>query len=85
MDNKEYWILYLTSRRYVSMYIGLACVLLAVVSILAGKTFEPYRGLVSRVADPKRFRSTVVTYLILGLVFIGLSLVAFYLYGWNAN
>ncbi len=82
--DKGYWFLYLTSRRYVCMYIGLACLLIAAVSILTGKTFAAHRGFVSRDEEPKRFRENVVTYLILGLVSIGLSLVAFYLYA-NSN
>lgn len=79
-----YWLLYLTSRRYVCLYIGLALLLIAVLSMLTGKTWERFYGLVSRNKEPKRFREDVVIQLILGLVFIGLSLVAFYLYG-NSN
>jgi hypothetical protein len=79
-----YWFLYLTSRRYVSMYIGLASLFIAAVSMLTGKTPERFHGLVSRDEEPKRFRAHVVTWFILGLFFVGLSLVAFYLYG-NRN
>jgi hypothetical protein len=75
-----YWFSYLTSRRYVCLYIGLACLLIAAVSVLTGKTLERYHGLVSRDEEPKRFWGDIVTYLIAGLIFIGLSLVAFYLY-----
>jgi hypothetical protein len=79
-----YWFSYLTSRRYVCMYIGLASLLIAAVSMLTGKTPERFHGLVSRNEEPKRFREGVVTWFILGLFFIGLSLIAFYLYG-NPN
>lgn len=79
-----YWFSYLTSRRYVSLYIGLALLLIVAVSTLTGKIPERYHGFVSRDKEPKRFWEDVVTCLILGLFFIGLSLVAFYLYG-NPN
>lgn len=82
--DKGYWFLYLTSRRYVSMYIGLALLFIAAVSTLTGKTLERYHGIVSRDEDPKRFRGDVVTCLILGLLFISLSLVSFCLYA-NPN
>lgn len=82
--DKSYWLLYLTSRRYVSMYIGLACVLIAAVSVLTGKTLERYHGVVSRDEDPKRFRGDILTYVAMGLFFIGLSLISFYLYA-NSN
>jgi uncharacterized membrane protein YfcA len=81
MGNKGYWLSYLTSRRYASMYIGLVLLLIVAVAMLTGKIPERYRGLVSRDEEPKRFRRDVVTCLILGLFFIGLSLVSFYLYG----
>jgi hypothetical protein len=79
-----YWLSYLTSRRYVCMYVGLGSLLIAAVSMLTGKTLERYSGLVSRDEEPKRFRRNVVGFLIVGLFFIGLSLIAFYLYG-NPN
>jgi hypothetical protein len=80
----DYWFSYLTSRRYVCLYVGLALLLIAAVSTLTGKVPERYHGLVSRDKEPKPFWEDVVTCLILGLFFIGLSLVAFYLYG-NPN
>ena len=76
-----YWFSYLTSGRYVCLYIGLALLLIAAVSTLTGKVPERYHGLVSRDKEPKRFRGDVVTCLILGLFFLGLSLLAFYLSG----
>ena len=76
-----HWLSYLTSRRYASMYIGLVLLLIVAVAMLTGKIPERFHGLVSRDEEPKRFRRDVVTCLILGLFFIGLSLIAFYLYG----
>ena len=80
----NYWITYLTSRRDVSMYIGLVSLLIAAVSMHTGKTLERHRGLVSREEEPKRFRRNVVGYAVIGFIFIGLSLVGFYLYA-NRN
>ena len=79
-----YWFSYLTSRRYVCLYIGLALLPIAALSMITGKTLERYHGLVSRDEEPKRFGEDIVIFLILGLFFIGISLVAFYLYG-NPN
>jgi hypothetical protein len=79
-----YWLSYLTSRRYVSMYVGLGSLLIGAVSMPTGKTPVRFRGLVSRDEDPKGFRASVVAWFILGFFFIGLSLVSFYLYG-NPN
>jgi len=75
----DHWITFLTSRRDVSMYIGLVSLIIAAVSMHTGKTLERFRGLVSRDEEPKRFRRNVVGYAIVGFIFIGLSLVGFYL------
>jgi hypothetical protein len=84
MGNKGYWLSFLISRRYVCMYIGLVFLLIVAVAMLTGKVPVRHRGLVSRDEEPKRFRENVVTCLILGLFFIGVSLVGFYLCG-NPN
>jgi Na+/proline symporter len=75
------WFLLLPSRRYAYMFIGLGCLLIAAVSMATGKTLQRFYGLVSRDEEPKRFRRNVVGYFIMGLFFVGLSLLAFYLYG----
>jgi Na+/proline symporter len=79
-----HWFLLLPSRRYAYMFIGLGCLLIAAVSMATGKTVQRFYGLVSRDEEPKRFLRNVVSFLIMGLFFIGLSLIAFYLYG-NRN
>jgi hypothetical protein len=84
METMRYWFLYLTSRRDVSMYIGLGSMLIGAVSMLTGKTPMQFRGLVSRDEEPKLFMRCVVTWFILGLLSVGLSLVGFYLYA-NRN
>jgi hypothetical protein len=76
-----HWFLCLPSRRYAYMFIGLGLLLIAAVSMATGKTLVRYGGLVSRDEEPKRFRQNVVAYFIGGLFFVGLSLIAFYLYG----
>jgi hypothetical protein len=76
-----HWFLLLPSRRYAYMFIGLGCLLIAAVSMATGKTLQRFYGLVSRDEEPKRFRRNVVGYFIMGLFFVGLSLIAFYLYG----
>jgi Na+/proline symporter len=76
-----HWLLLLSSRRYAYMFIGLGCWLIAAVSMAAGKTLERFYGVVSRDQEPKRFRRNVVGYFIVGLFFVGLSLIAFYLHG----
>jgi hypothetical protein len=76
----RYWFLYLPGRRDVSMYIGLGWMLIGAVSMLTGKTPVVFHGLVSRDEEPKRFLRSVVAWFILGFLFVGLSLVGFYLY-----
>jgi hypothetical protein len=63
------------------MYMGLVLLLIVAVAMLTWKIPVRSRGLVSRDEEPKSFRANVVTCLILGLFFIGFSLVSFYLYG----
>ena len=84
MWNKGYWLSYLINRRYTSMYIGLVFLLIAAVAMLTGKIPVVFHGIESRDDDPKRFLRSVAACAVLGLLSIGLSLFAFYLYG-NSN
>jgi hypothetical protein len=58
---------YLTSRRYVSLFIGLGSLFAAGISSLSGVTIERFRGFVYRDREPKRFWGDVVTLIIIGL------------------
>ena len=76
-----HWLILPPSRRYAYMFIGLGCWLIAAVSMAMGETLERFYGVVSRDEEPKRFRRNVLGYFIMGLFFVGLSLIAFYFHG----
>jgi len=76
MDHYSYWRGYIVARHNTSLVLGAVFIALAVISMLTGKTFVKYRGIVSRADDPKTFRGSVIVDCVAGLVFFGLYLYA---------
>lgn len=74
MDNGSYWHGYLMARHHVFLVLGIVFMAMALISTLTGKTLVKYRGIVSRVEDPKGFREGVITDCVIGLVCFGFFL-----------
>lgn len=74
LTNDSYWRGYLMARHHVDLVIGVVLMAVVLISILTGRTYVKYHGIVSRADDPKTFWWSVVFYCLLGLVFLGLCL-----------
>jgi hypothetical protein len=74
MDNGSYWHGYLMARHHTFLVLGIAFMVMALISTVTGSTLVKYRGIVSRAENPKAFREGVVTDCVIGFVCFGLFL-----------
>jgi hypothetical protein len=74
MDHDSYWYRYLMARHHVSLILGIALMVVALISMLTGRCFVMYRGIVSRAEDPNTFWRTIALNCVLSLFFLGLYL-----------
>jgi hypothetical protein len=72
MDHDGYWYKYLAARHGFDIKFGFFLLGAALISVLTGKTLVRFRGIVSESEDPKTYWESVITFLVLGIVFVGL-------------
>jgi hypothetical protein len=74
MNHDSYWYQYFAARRDVELYLGLGLIAFALISTATGKTLVRFKGIVSRVEDPKGFWWDVAIVSAMGATLLGLFL-----------